>query len=128
MSNSGEILPIAYRMQREGAQVAVYLHNPKYNRGYDGLLNKVKLSALKQTFNKSDLVIFDITRPNEKFRAHPNPEMVKRDAALLAMFGLKSKERFVFGPVADVMKKSVPLQIHPANPIHIIVAPLDGCI
>lgn len=103
MSNSGECLPIAYRMQREGSQVAVYLHNPRYAQGYEGMLTKIRLQQVKSTLKKSDLVIFDITRPNERYRSDPNPVMAKRDAALLSMFGLKATERSVFGPVAERM-------------------------
>ena len=105
MSNTGEYSPILQKMQMEGAPVVIYLHNPRYRENYDGILEKVKLSQLKPTLKKADLVLFDITRPNERYRSQPDQEMVKRDAALLSMFGLKSSERSVFGPVADVMKQ-----------------------
>ena len=36
ISNSGECLPIAWRLKREGAEVAVYMHNPKHRRNYGG--------------------------------------------------------------------------------------------
>ena len=105
MSNTGEFSPILHKVQQEGGQGVIYLHNPRYRENYDGILEKVKLTQLKMAHKKADKVIFDITRPNERYRSDPDPEMIKRDAALLTMFGLKSSERSVFGPVADVMKQ-----------------------
>lgn len=100
VTNSGEILPIAYRMRQEGAACEVYIHHPSYHHGYEGLLNRVKLPDLKRAFQKSDMVVFDITRPNKRD---------KWDLAMLGMFGLKGNNRSVFGPVADVMKKTHPV-------------------
>jgi len=59
---------------------------------------KLSLTELKKAVNKADLVIFDITRINEK---------TKEDVSLLKMFGLKASEKSVFGPVADKLKSSV---------------------
>ena len=97
-SNSGESLPIAYRLRREGTDASVYLHNPAYRNNYEGLVPKLNLVQLKRTIRQADLVVFDITRPNEK---------TKQDVALLKMFGLKSSSPSVFGPVADKLRKSV---------------------
>jgi|GEM_PF-3191638 len=97
-SNSGESLPIAYRLRREGTDASVYLHCPAYRNNYDGLVPKLNLVQLKAAVKKADLVIFDITRPNEK---------TKQDVALLKTFGLKTSSKSVFGPVADKLRKSV---------------------
>lgn len=96
MSHSGEILPIAYRMMREGQKVSVYMHSPAHKHNYDGIVDKVKISGLKAALKKADLVIFDITRPNKRTPA---------DLMLLKMFGLKTSCSSVFGPVADKMKQ-----------------------
>jgi len=98
VSNSGESLPIAYRLRQEGTDASVYLHNPAYRNNYEGLVPKLNLVQLKRTIRQADLVVFDITRPNEK---------TKQDVALLKMFGLKSSSPSVFGPVADKLRKSV---------------------
>ncbi len=96
MSNSGECLPLAYRMGKEGTDAAVYMHSPRYRSNYDGLVPKLGLAQLKGALKKADLVIFDITRPNHK---------TKEDLALLKMFGVKTSSRSVFGPVADKIKR-----------------------
>ena len=96
ISNSGECLPIAWRMSLEGAKVAVYIHNPKYRSNYEGIMERVSLGNLRKTLKAADQVIFDITHPN-----HRKPQ----DMALLKMFGLKTSSRSVFGPVADKLKK-----------------------
>jgi len=97
ITTSGESLPLAYRMRQEGANCEVYIHHPSYFHGYEGIIDRVKLPGLKKAFQKCEMVVFDITRPNKK---------EKWDLTMLAMFGLKSSERSVFGPVADVMKKT----------------------
>jgi phosphoribosylamine-glycine ligase len=96
ISNSGECLPIVWRLKREGADVEVYVHHPKHRGNYKGILQLVSLGSLKRTLKRADQVIFDITHPN-----HGRPE----DRALLKMFGLKTSTPSVFGPVADKMKK-----------------------
>lgn len=96
MSNSGEFLPIVWRLKRGGVDAGIYVHNPQYRSNYNGILQKVSLSNLKKTLRKADMVIFDITHPNEKS---------KQDRALLKMFGLKIGTPTVFGPVADKLKK-----------------------
>lgn len=96
MSNSGECLPLAWRLRREGAKVAVYVHHPKYRPNYEGIMERVRLGELKKVLKQADQVIFDITHPN-----HKKPE----DIALLKMFGLKTGSSSVFGPVADKLKK-----------------------
>jgi len=108
MSVSGDALPVAHRVKREKqVDVAVYLHNPRYQHCYDGLLEKVTLPNLRRTLKSCDLVFFDITRTNERFRSEPETEMVHRDAQLLMQFGLKSTEKSVYGPVADVMRQDI---------------------
>ncbi|RJR43831.1 MAG: hypothetical protein C4567_05190 [Deltaproteobacteria bacterium] len=96
ISNSGECLPIAWRLKREGAEVGVYVHNPKHRPNYAGIMERVTIGGLKKALKLADKVIFDITHPNQK-----KPE----DIALLKMFGLKTGSPSVFGPVADKLKK-----------------------
>jgi phosphoribosylamine-glycine ligase len=97
ISNSGECLPIAWRMGLEGAKVAVYVHNPKHRINYEGIMERVNLGSLRKNLKAADQVIFDITHPN-----HRKPQ----DMALLKMFGIKASSRSVFGPVADKLKKN----------------------
>lgn len=96
MSNSGESLPIVYRLRREGVDAGIYLHNPQYRSNYDGLLKKLTARDLPKVVRKTPVIIFDITRPNEK---------TKEDATLLKLFGLKENLPSVFGPLADKLKK-----------------------
>jgi len=98
ISNSGESLPIADRLRKEGTEAAVYLHNPAYRKNYNGILPKLNINQLKRAVRTADLVVFDITRPNEK---------TKQDVALLKAFGLKSSNKTVFGPVADKLSRTV---------------------
>jgi phosphoribosylamine-glycine ligase len=94
ISNSGESLPIAWRVQREGQEAKVYLHNPDYRKNYDGMLEKVPAKKILGTAKKADAVIFDITRVNE-FKPY--------DRELLKLF--RAKGGTVFGPVAEVLRK-----------------------
>jgi phosphoribosylamine---glycine ligase len=96
MSNSGEFLPIVWRLKRDGVDIGIYIHNPQYRNNYNGLLNKITFSSLKKELKKAELVIFDITHPNEK---------TKHDIALLKAFGLKVSSASVFGTVADKFSK-----------------------
>lgn len=96
MSNSGESLPIVWRLRREGVDAGMYMHHPQYRQNYDGILPLISVKDLKKALRKTDLVIFDITRPNER---------TKYDVILLKTFGLKSTLSSVFGPVADKLKK-----------------------
>lgn len=96
VSNSGESLPIVWRLRREGVDAGIYIHHPQYRHNYDGILAKLSVKDLKKQLRKTDLVIFDITRPNEK---------TKQDVILLKTFGLKSNLPSVFGPVADKISK-----------------------
>jgi len=96
MSNSGESLPIVWRLRREGVDAGIYIHHPQYRHNYDGILPKLSVKDLKKQLKKTDLVIFDITRPNERN---------KQDVILLKTFGLKSTLPSVFGPVADTLRK-----------------------
>jgi len=98
ISSSGESLPIAWRMQGEGVDVAVYIHNPLYRKNYKGIFdNRLKINQLKKEVRKTKLVCFDITRPNEG-----TPE----DRALLKSFGVPVKSNGVFGPVADKIART----------------------
>lgn len=96
MSNSGESLPIVWRMKREGADVGIYIHNPRYRGNYKGIMPLITFGDLKKKLKKAEIVIFDITRPNEK---------TKQDVALLRTFGVKTSSPSVFGPVGEKMKK-----------------------
>jgi len=96
MSNSGESLPIVWRLRREGVDAGIYLHSPQYRHNYDGIVPKIKVKDLKRELKKAEIVVFDITRPNEK---------TKQDATLLKIFGLKNSSPSVFGPVAEKLRK-----------------------
>lgn len=96
MSNSGETLPIVWRLRREGVDAGIYIHSPQYRRNYSGILPKISVKDLKKRLRKTDIVIFDITRPNTR---------EKQDVILLKTFGLKSTLPSVFGPVADKLRR-----------------------
>jgi hypothetical protein len=100
ISNSGEALPIAYRLRKEGTDAKVYIHNRQYRRNYSGVFNKVGLAQVKQTAKKADLVIFDMTRVNEG---------TKDDKALLGIFKAPKTSRTVFGQIADKIKAFTPV-------------------
>ena len=63
ISNSGEALPIAYRAQKEGQEVFVYIHNSRYRSNYEGLINRVPATKLPGKVKAADAVVFDIIRP-----------------------------------------------------------------
>lgn len=96
ISNSGESLPIAFRMQEEGTDVRVYIHSSDYKNNYDNIVDKVKIGGLKKAIQEAELVIFDTIGINEK---------TKNDLALLKMFGLSMASDSVFGVLADKLKK-----------------------
>jgi phosphoribosylamine-glycine ligase len=100
ISNTGEALPVAYRLRREGIDAKVYVHNRRYRQNYAGVFNKVGLAKVKQTAKKADLVVFDMTRVNEK---------TKDDKALLGIFKAPKTSGTVFGPVADRIKAHTPV-------------------
>ena len=83
-------------MKAEGADVGIYIHSPQYRKNYNGIMPKVSFSDLKKELKRAEVVIFDITRPNEK---------TKQDVALLKTFGLKVGSPSVFGPVAEKLSK-----------------------
>lgn len=95
-SNSGESLPIVWRMKRQGADVGIYIHSPRYRKNYKGIMPIIPFSELKKKLKAAEIVIFDITRPNEK---------TKNDIALLKTFGLKVSSPSVFGPIGDKLSK-----------------------
>lgn len=97
VSNTGECLPIASRLKKEGHGVAVYIHNRKFQSNYDGMLDKLTMNQLLGETRKADLVIFDMNKPVES----------KSDRALLKMFGAKGGgDHGVFGPVADAIRST----------------------
>lgn len=95
ITNSGESLPIALRIQKEGVEAKVYVHNSTYYNNYDGLVYRVKVSELKKAIQVAELVVFDTNRKNEK---------TKNDLVLLKMFGLPKDSVTVFGALADKIK------------------------
>lgn len=96
MSNSGESLPIVWRLRRQGVDAGIYMHHSQYKGNYAGILSMIQARDLKKQLRKTDIVIFDITRPNER---------TKQDIVLLKIFGLKSSLPSVFGPIADKLRK-----------------------
>lgn len=96
ISNSGEICPVAQRIQKEGNDVQVYIHHPNYDASFDNILPKVKLRDLPSAVRKSRLVIFDHVRPNLG---------LKRDTALLRVFNCDQESLSVFGPIAEKIRK-----------------------
>jgi len=97
ISNSGEGLPIAYRLRREGADAQIYVHNPQYRINYEGIVPKVGISGLKKAVKSAGIIVFDITHPNER---------KKHDMVMLKLFGIKASSSSVFGAVADKLKES----------------------
>ena len=99
ISGSGDSLPIAWRMQEEGADVFVYIHNDAYRENYAGILkNVIDLKSLTDfPLGKGTLALFDMVRPFEE--ANKNV-----DGALLRLVhGGKYKPtpgEGVFGPLA----------------------------
>jgi phosphoribosylamine-glycine ligase len=83
-------------MKRRGADVGIYIHNPQYRKNYRGIMPIIPFADLKKKLKAADLVIFDITHPNEKS---------KWDISLLKTFGISAGSPSVFGPVADKLKK-----------------------
>lgn len=96
ISNSGEFLPICWRLKREGTDCSIYIHQPRYKHNYDGILPKIPLKNLKEEVGKADIIVFGGPRPNER---------TKQDIALLKNFGLKANLPGVFGPVAAQLSK-----------------------
>ena len=91
-SDNGEFLQVVWRLRKEGTDVAIYIHNPKYRGGYAGILPNLTVRGLKARLKETGVVVFDITRPNRR---------EKQDIVLLKTFGLKSSLPSVFGPIAD---------------------------
>jgi len=95
ISNSGDSLPLAYRLSRTH-RVQAYIHNPAFADCYANMLPKVKLRDLPGTARRAGTVIFDMSRPNEH---------TKRDEALLRIFNCDRQSNSVFGPVAEKIRK-----------------------
>lgn len=105
ISTSGESLPIVYRLRREGTDARIYLHGKRYVHNYDGLVPKLTLGELRAAAAQSEVILFDITRSNEKFSRDPDPVMVRKDEAILKMFGVSIKSPSVYGPIADKLRR-----------------------
>ncbi len=95
LSSSGEFLPIAWRLRREGTDCSVYVHLPRYRNNYKGILNVLKLKDLHNEIRKADIVIADSNRANKH---------KKHDIALLKTFGLKASSLSVFGAILDKLR------------------------
>lgn len=102
ISVNGDFLPVAYRMQEEGADVSVYIHDERFRTNYDGLIKK-KLS-LKELcdfpLGEETTAIFDMVRP---FRDTP------ADRALVTLLYGEKTERpnlgdGIFGPFSDLLR------------------------
>ena len=100
ISNSGEILPVAYRIQKEGKEVLVYIHNPRYRGNYNEALERTTASKLQAAVRRAEMVVFDIIRPNEGTHA---------DIQLLKVFRANKNAPEVFGAIADKIRKKVPV-------------------
>jgi len=83
-------------MKAEGADVGIYIHSPRYRKNYNGIVPKISFGELKKGLKKAEIVIFDISKMNEK---------TKQDIALLKTFGLKIGQPSVFGIIADKLSK-----------------------
>lgn len=59
ISNYGASLPVVYKMRQEGIDTRIYIHNNTYKNSYDGILDKVKLKALKKTMSEAEKIVFD---------------------------------------------------------------------
>ena len=100
LSNSGESLPLVYRLNQAGAEAKIYIHSPKYKSNYEGLVDRLPLSKLKSAAKRAEAVVVDIVRPNEK---------TKQDRNLLKVFGANVTSPEVFGAVADKIRKDTPV-------------------
>lgn len=96
VSNSGESLPVAYRIQQAGGEAMIYIHNSRYRSNYEGLVDRVSATKLPGKIKQADAVVFDIIRPNENTHA---------DNLLLKIFKCSRQTPEVFGAVADKIKK-----------------------
>lgn len=96
ISHTGESLPIAHRMLREGADCGVYVHSPVHSkRCYEGILERVKLNQLRKAVDLSDIVVIDGMRRNER---------ASRDLALLRLFGCDTHKEEVFTEVSEAIR------------------------
>ena len=100
MSSSGEGLPIARKLRKEGMDVKVYIHLKEFNKCYRNMIPKVGINDLKDAIDWADVVIFDLVRANEH---------TTEDLQLLKLFGLSADTPSVFGYVADEIKKTKPV-------------------
>ena len=103
VSSSGDSLPIAYRMQEEGADVSVYIHNPHYRQNYAGLLkNILGFQDFKaMPLGEDCTVIFDMVKPFET-------EFYKTDGAIVSLCGDEDEivGKGIFGPLSKLMRNS----------------------
>jgi len=97
VSNSGDFSPIAYKMLLENTDISIYIHSPIYQKCYNGILPKVKLSNLRKAVKAASIIIFDMNKSNGN---------TKEDRALLRLFKCSVKSAGVFGPVADKIRSA----------------------
>lgn len=108
ISGKGRCLPIAYRIQEEGVEVAVYIHHPRYMELYEGLIKErlVDVSDLAAMLEKVDpdrTIIFDGNMLVEPEGG--NDELRARDAGIfkIRQVGITKSER-LFGPLASDLR------------------------
>lgn len=99
ISNTGESLPVAQRLKKEGHKVTVYVHNPAFRSNYDGMISKLDMRQVRPQAKLADIIIFDMNKPVEN----------KNDRALLKVFGVKHNgaENGLFGSIGDVLRREV---------------------
>jgi phosphoribosylamine--glycine ligase len=100
LSNSGESLPLVYRINQAGGEAKIYIHSPKYKSNYEGIVDRLPLSKLPAAVKRAEAVVVDIVRPNER---------TKQDRNLLKVFGAKLTSSEVFGAVGDKIRKYTPV-------------------
>ena len=93
ISNTGESLPIVWRLKRAGVKAEVYIHQPDYRGSYAGLINSIPFGKLKKAVRDADTVVFDMSHKNER---------KKRDVMIMKIFGVTGSS--VFGPIADKLR------------------------
>jgi len=94
IENSGEGLPVAARLDREaGHKVVVYIHNERFQRCFDGMLDKTDLKGLSREVEKAHLVVFSMNKPVEN----------EHDKSLQKLFGATGDG--LFGSIADALRK-----------------------
>jgi hypothetical protein len=97
ISHTGESLPIAARMLREGTDCGVYVHSPVHSRRcYEGIFERVKIHQLRKAVDLADVIVIDNVKVNDRS---------SRDLALLGMFGCSRDAEHTFAEVGGVIRK-----------------------